>query len=119
MARYILISSGTGYIMGDTADFAVGRQSDLSCPEEAARLLDKSLGAAAASYSTIAVRSMVPDGADGYYVYRSDIGGADQMPTIIDGTDQEMVEAVERDCEFVGFVERRAHAEKIGLEAEQ
>ena len=108
MPRYILISNGSGYIMGDTADFAAGRQSDLSGPEEAARLLDKSIGAEALSYTVITVRAAIPDGADGYYVFRADIDGSDQMPTIIDGTDQEMIAACLRDCEFVAFVQQSA-----------
>lgn len=71
MPRNILISGGTGYIMGDTADFAAGKQSGLSGPEEAARLLDMSIGAEAESYSVVAVRAAIPQDADGYYVYRS------------------------------------------------
>ena len=43
MPRYILIDNNSGYIFGDSADFAAGNQSDLT-PTEAARLMDESIG---------------------------------------------------------------------------
>ena len=38
----------------------------------------------------------------GYHVY--DASG-DQVACVQDGQDREMIEAVERDCEYLGFVE--------------
>jgi len=43
MTRYILIDNCSGYIFGDTADYAANMQSEIT-PEGAARLLDKSIG---------------------------------------------------------------------------
>lgn len=40
----------------------------------------------------------------GYDVYRADINGSDAVPVVQDGQDRETIEAVERDCEYVGFI---------------
>ena len=96
MTRYILIDSNSGYIFGDSADFAAGN-SDLT-PTEAARLMDESIGEHGREYREL---SSVPrDTRTGYAVYR-----AEAVPVVQDGQDREMIEAVERDCEFVAFVE--------------
>lgn len=44
MARYILIDSYTGYVWGDSADFAAGKPGEINSPIDAARILDESLG---------------------------------------------------------------------------
>lgn len=108
MARYILIDSITGYIFGDTADFASGHQSDIRSIAEAARLLGEHIGAGEYTYIEHSSR---PSGADGYHVYRADINGSEAVPDILDGQDQETIEAVERDCDYVGFVQCVREAE--------
>lgn len=105
MPRYILIDSNSGYIFGDTADYAAGAdlaQSAHFNPVEAARLLDESIG----EYGRAYVETGRPrDTRTGYHVYRADMDGSDAVPVVWDGQDQETIEAVERDCEYVGFVE--------------
>lgn len=108
MARYILIDSDSGYIWGDTADFATDRQGEFDgaiCI--AARLLDESLGEHGRAYIDSWRR---PDGASGYFVYRADVNGSEAVPVVQDGQDQETIEAVERDCEYVGFVQYESAA---------
>lgn len=101
MTRYIIIEQNTGYIWGDSADYAANAQSDLT-PTEAARLLDESIGDAGHAYSEC---NRYDAGAT-YHVYRADIKGSDAVAVIQDGQDQEMIEAVERDCEFVTAIKR-------------
>lgn len=96
MARYILIDDASGYIWGDTADLAGWRESEQT-PVEAARLLDESLGEHGRTYEDVSRL----DGHSGYRVYRADVRGSEQVPSIHDGRDPEMIEAVERDCEFI------------------
>lgn len=102
MARYILIDSNSGYIFGDTADFAANRQSDITSISDAARMLDESIGEYGRSYSELSRNPRSTQ--TGYHVYRADINGSEAVPVVQDGQDQEMIEAVERDCEYVGFV---------------
>lgn len=102
MPRFILIDNNSGYIFGDSADFASGNQSDLT-PVEAARLLDESIGEHGREYSELS--SQPRDTRTGYAVYRADIDGSEAVPVVYDGQDQETISAVERDCEFVAFVE--------------
>lgn len=101
MARYILIDSYSGYIWGDTADLP---GFDASAPAgdeaiiQAARLVDESIGESGRAYE---YRRSDPRTSETYYrVYRAD----EALPVIEDGQDSEMIEAVERDCEFVGVV---------------
>lgn len=102
MARLILIDNNSGYIFGDTADFADGR-ADLT-PVEAARLLDeKVVGEFGREYRE---HSGSPSSTvTGYLVYRADINGSEAVPVVQDGQDQEMIDAVMEQCEFVCFVE--------------
>lgn len=37
----------------------------------------------------------------GYHVYRADVNGSEAVAAVEDGTDQEMIEAVTRDCQYV------------------
>jgi hypothetical protein len=107
--RLILIDNGSGYIWGDTADIG-GKILPLSgtdeeCALAAARALDENLNEYERVYSFR--RSAPRDTGMGYHVYRADAGGSEQVRVIDDGQDQELIEAVERDCEFVGYVEIR------------
>lgn len=101
MGRYILIDSNTGNIFGDSADFAADYREDLT-PVEAARLLDESIGERGRVYTLM--NSNPRTSATGYDVYRADVGGSDAVPVVYDGQDRETIDAVERDCEYVGFV---------------
>lgn len=100
MARYILIDSNSGYIFGDTADYLGGR--DPGSMSEAARLLDESIGEHGRRYEELSRNPRSTQ--TGYDVYRADIDGSEAVTVVQDGQDQEMIEAVERDCQYVGFV---------------
>ena len=103
MARYILIDSNSGYIFGDTADFAAGRQSEITSIADAARMLDASIGEHGRNYveHTRNPRTTV----SGYDVYRADVNGGEAVAVVQDGQNRDVIEAVQRDCEYVGFVE--------------
>jgi len=85
MPRYILIDRASGYIRGDSADFAPSHQAGLT-PIEAAMRLDASLREAGGSYCETEWR----DQRATYDVYRTcvDVCGA------------------ERHCEYVSTVAR-------------
>ena len=100
MGRYIFIDSNSGYIWGDSAEFATESTDDLA---ELARILDESIGEADRTYLVHSVDPRTT--ATGYHVYRADVRGSEQVGNIHDGQDQEMIDAVERDCEYEGFVE--------------
>jgi len=100
MPRYILIDSYSGYIFGDTADYLNGH--DFISIVEAAQLLDASIGKYGLRYEELDRNPGT--GQTGYDVYRADIGGSDVVPIVHDGQNQETIETVERDCEYVGFV---------------
>lgn len=99
MARYILIDNGSGYIFGDTADFAGGSTLE---PCEAARALDATIGEHGRHYDLI--RQNPNDSRTGYHVWRADIDGSEAVAVVHDGQDQETIDAVERDCRYEGFV---------------
>lgn len=110
--RMILIDSNSGYIFGDTADFADGNQewNDATTGNAndgealallAARLLDESIGEYGREYS-IGYRR---DGHDGYAVYRADIDGREAIPVVTDGQSADQISAVEANCREVCFVE--------------
>ena len=103
MARYILIDNNSGYIFGDSADFASGRQSEIESLSDAARMLDESIGEYGRKYTELArnPNSTVT----GYDVYRADINGSEAVPVVMDGQDAETISAVVSCCEYVGFVE--------------
>lgn len=101
MTRYILIDSNSGYIFGDTADFAANRQSDITSIIDAARMLDESIGEHGLRYAELSRNPRSTQ--TGYYVYRADIDDTEAVPVVQDGQDQETIDAVERDCEYVGF----------------
>jgi len=103
MPRYILIDNASGYIWGDTSDID-GENASAETPEEAARLLDESLGQRGRRYT---LHEATPhETTSGYDVYRADVkGGPDVIAEIEDGTDHEAIEAVEKLCQYCGFVE--------------
>ena len=101
MPRYILIDNGTGYIWADSADFR-GRiwhsESGEDTPAEFAAAVDASLGAHGRTYESVA---NLDSNATGYFVYRVDVRGSDQLGNVHDGQSREEIEAVERDCDLV------------------
>ena len=95
--RLILIDNYSGYIFGEFCSSA--------CLIDAARTVDADTGVYGRAYT---VHDRAPGStAAGYRVYRADVRGSEQVPAITDGADREMIDAVERDCEFMGFVEAR------------
>lgn len=99
--RWILIESNSGYVWGDSADLD-GRIFN-GTPEEFARALDESVGAFGRSYEE-APWAAGRDGAPGYYVYRADVDGSEAVPVVVDGQDQDTIDAVEQNCAEVCFV---------------
>lgn len=102
MPRYILIDNASGYIWADTADLAGWGDTEQQ-PIDAARLIDAHVGAPGREYELFR-RS--PDGSTspGYHVWRADVGGSEAVAVVQDGQDPEMIAAVERDCEYIGYV---------------
>ncbi len=99
MARYILIDNCSGYIWGDTADYLAGKQDGIT-PIDAAQALDASIGEHGRDYEEVSRRALASN-ETGYHVYRADVGGSEAVVVVHDGQDQETIEAVERDCEYV------------------
>jgi hypothetical protein len=101
--RLILIDNNSGLIFGEFAsnDYTGNYNAD-DCLIEAAQHVDADIGAQARVY---AARRSAPNSTQtGYHVYRADVRGSEQVGAITDGQDAEMIEAVERDCEYFGFV---------------
>lgn len=100
MTRYILIENNSGYIWGDSADLN-GKIFD-GTPEEFAAALDASIHEYDRTYEMIGHNPRSTE--DGYHVYRADVGGSEAVMVANDGQDQEMIDAVERDCQYLGFI---------------
>ena len=98
MARYILIDNASGYIWGDSAD--VAGWIFVGTPLEFAAALDRSVGAHGCVYAEVGRRDLARNEA-GYHVFRVDVDGSEAVVVVEDGTDQEMIEAVTRDCAYV------------------
>ncbi|PTR07881.1 MULTISPECIES: hypothetical protein [unclassified Novosphingobium] len=105
MARYILIDNESGFIFADTADL-VGFDTSAAHGDDAiidaARCLNASIGYNPDDFSYEINYRL--GGENHYTVYRVDIDGSEAVAIVQDGQDQEVIEAVERDCEFVGSV---------------
>jgi len=91
MVRYILLEHNCGYIFGDLVE---------SSPVSAAVSLDKSLTNDESEYFYEETGRY--DASARYYVYYA----SDDFPTIEDGQDQELIEAVIRDCPYIATVSR-------------
>ncbi len=98
MARYILIDNHSGYIFGDSADLAGAIFT--GTPIEYAAALDASIGEHGRTYEEISHHDLATNEA-GYHVYRADVGGSEAVPVVTDGQDEEMIEAVTRDCQYI------------------
>lgn len=111
MTRYILIDRNSGYIWGDTAGYGPDRSPHWEewTPIHAARVLDLETNFMVDGDPQIEYEETPRSQSDATYdVYRADIGGSDAVPIVTDGQDQQMIEAVERDCRFVTSVRRYA-----------
>src|SRR5690606_28074603 len=102
MPRYILIENNSGYNWPDTPDLAPQSESGQQ-PVDAARLIDEHTGAPGREYELFRSSLSAPDGS-GYHVWRADVAGRETLPVVIDGQNREMIAAVERDCEYVGYI---------------
>lgn len=98
MARYILIDNCSGYVAGDSAD--LNGKIFTGEPLEFAAAFDASIGETGRRYTDVGRRELASN-ETGYHVYRADIGGSEVVPVVWDGQDQETIEAVARDCEYV------------------
>jgi len=95
MVRHILIDNASGYIWGDSADLN-GKIFSGTAVEFAAAL-DESNGEHGRAY----IEAHNPrDTSTGYHVYAA----TDAIPTVSDGQNSGTIEAVERDCAYVGFI---------------
>jgi hypothetical protein len=116
--RIILIDKDSGYIWGDSADLNGGifqlTESDYdqigprhpTADDWAlafAHALDMSLGERWRAYAMQSAAT-ARNGQSGYMAYRADIGGSEAVGIVFDGQDKEVIEAVERDCELIGFI---------------
>lgn len=114
MARYILIDNASGYIWGDSADLDgkiwngdfINANGDLdhdASPIGFARALDLRVdpsGTSGREYEEVS-RHTLAGNETGYHVYRADVGGSEAVAVVQDGQDRDMIEAVERDCQYV------------------
>lgn len=99
MARYILIDNCSGYIFADSADLN-GKIWIGDNPADFAAAFDITIGEHGRAYDDVS-RSALASNATGYHVYRADINGSEAVTVIDDGQDQDMIDAVLRDCEYV------------------
>jgi hypothetical protein len=102
--RLILIDNASGYIWGDSADFAASRSMESAT--DAARQLDESLGEHGRTYEEHGPRYRPASNESAYHVYRADIDGSEAVAVAVghDGQDADTIEAVERDCEKLAVV---------------
>ena len=98
MARYILIDNYSGYIFADSAD--LDGKIFTGTPTEFAAAHDASIGEPGRTYEEVA-RHALASNETGYHVYRADVCGSEAVALITDGQDQEMIDAVERDCDYI------------------
>lgn len=98
MSRFILIDNKSGYIFGDTADYAAG-ESDLS-PAGAARLLDLSIGEHNRTYTELAEKPAQAQA--GYDVYSLDRPGV--IDVVTEGQDRDFIAEVIRTGKYAAFV---------------
>ena len=102
MPRYILIDNSTGFILGDTADYAPG-DPDLT-PAKAAMLLDESLGQHGRSYTEARPGHRPALNESAYHVYQHDGLGNEAFPPIQDGQNPRTIARVEVDCQKVAVI---------------
>ena len=104
MARYILIDRDSYCIWGDSAD--IDGKVVTGTPCEVARALDESIGEVSDGAPVTYSETNRYDEKATYDVYRADVRGSDAVTTVHDGQDQEIIAAVERDCDYVTAIRR-------------
>lgn len=102
MARYILIDSNSGYIWGDSADLD-GKIFEGNAIQFA-RALDAWIGTDPNEQDYELLNRPPCDTETGCHVYRADVDGSEAVPVITNGQSQEQIRAVERDCQYEGFI---------------
>jgi len=108
MPRFILIDNHTGYVWGDSADlnggiFVPTAEGLGAQAVEYAAALDASNGEHDRSYLECS-RHALASNETGYHVYRADVGGSEAIGIVRDGQDQETIDSVVRDCEYVSTI---------------
>ena len=98
MARYILLDNYTGFIWGDSAD--IGGRTVSGTPVEVAAALDAAIDGYSRTYKEVSRHEMASN-ETGYHVYRADVNGSEAVAIAGDGQDQDAIDAVLRDCEYV------------------
>ena len=111
MARYIFIDRYSSYIWGDSAN--IGGKIVTGTPCEVAEALDKSVGEVQYKHYWETRKS---DADATYDVYRVDIDGSEQVGII--GQNEELIDAVKRDCEYVTSIARSERPEFYPLNKE-
>ena len=105
MTRYILIDAHSGYVFGDTADRWWKMDDDAPVsPIDAAVSLDCALMMDNSGWSYEDVSRH--DSRATYHVYTAD----DEFPIIFDGQDKKAIDAVTRDCSYLGSISRYMYA---------
>ena len=99
MTRYLLIDNGSGYIFADSANLD-GKIWTGDNPADFAAAFDATIGEHGRTYDDVS-RSALASNETGYHVYRADINGSEAVAVVQDGQDQDTIDAVERDCEYV------------------
>lgn len=100
MSRYILIDNYSGYIFADSADLN-GRIFD-GTPTQFAEAFDHSINEYGRSYEMLHHNPRTTE--TGYHVYCAVAAGSEVVPVIEDGQNQEMIQTVEQQCRYVGFI---------------
>ena len=103
MPRFILIDNASGYIWGDTANVG-GKIAAVETPIEACRAIDADVDAGGTREREYEEVNSLASNETGYTVYRADINGSEAVGVVQDGQDQDMIEAVQRDCDLVATI---------------
>lgn len=105
MPRYILIDNHSGYIFGDSDNFAGSTVLGDLTPILAARMFDESTGEYGRAYENV---NQLAANETGYLIYRID-DGIKTVPGIFDGQDPQLIAAIDRNCPHVATI--RAYRE--------
>ncbi len=119
--RIILIDNYSGYIYGDSADYAgraftaddalairpdghAGDPYDFAIAY--AEAVGREIGGEPYTYAW-GSKADARTTASGYRAYRADTGGSEAVPVVSDGQSRDEIDAVERDCLYLGFITYR------------
>jgi hypothetical protein len=105
MTAFIVIDRSSGYIFYDTRDLnrshiidGEAMQDEALTPALACRWGDETV---AKEFGRTYTETNPFDARATYDVFRADVCGSEAVPVVQDGQDREMIEAVERDCQYV------------------